>query len=124
MRRWSWAPPPARRGGGGSAVGLTVAVGLALFGRPGAGVVVASVAGAVAIAGVVAPAATDRALATVGRVAGRAVGVLTLTPVFYLAIVPLRWLRGGDPLGLGFPCEGSGWKARPPQAPDARRRWS
>lgn len=105
-------------------MGLVVALGLAGIGRPLAAVVVAGIGAAVAIAGVGAPGPTDRALQQLGRGAGRAIGVVTLTAVFFLAIVPLRWLRGGDPLGLGFPGEGSGWKPREPQVPDARRRWS
>lgn len=124
MRRWTWAPPGVRRSRGRAAVGLAVALALWAFGRPLAAVAVAGLTAAVAIAEAVAPQRTQRVIQALAQGVGRGIGRVGLTAVFCFAIVPLRWLRRGDPLNLGFPGEGSGWKPRSPQAPDARRRWS
>ncbi len=123
-RRWDWSAPqrvPRPWSVGGIGVGLV----LILLGRPWFGGATVALAGTVTVAWFVSPRVTAAWIRRFSETIGRAIGIVSLTAVFGLVVVPLALVRRGDPLALKFPGEGSTfWRKRDPRAPDSRRRWS
>ena len=124
-RRWDWSAPRAASRPWASAVGVLLGLAMIGFGRLWTGVGMVVVGTVLAGAWAVWPTSTARFVRGFSDAVGRVIGVMALTAVFGLVIVPLSVIRRGDPLALEKPGEDSTfWRKRGPRAPDSRRRWS